>query len=279
VLYDTNTFAVNGSAASRDILERLGTQACSYLKRLKIWSLPLDFSKLERQLVLKKAPLSSLHMNRSVWECVSTHLHDLQTIELGNFGEGFFAAISRLTSSTRLVDKERPPPLIELEIWEIASASSNSREGRFPAISQNRDETLWLPPVRSIRLIGRLTPTDSEFLKQDIYQKYTVSCFRDLDTSDMRTAYRDDSAILITLQMRPLSMYAATLPDEEVDLTEEEKFGVESWEIFQEPRFAMLDPDQSDETTSGAGAEDEEMWDDQNTDKMGTDEEVALSDD
>jgi hypothetical protein len=223
--------------------------------------------------------LSSLHMNRSVWECVSTHLHDLQTIELGNFGEGFFAAISRLTSSTRLVDKERPPPLIELEIWEIASASSNSREGRFPAISQNRDETLWLPPVRSIRLIGRLTPTDSEFLKQDIYQKYTVSCFRDLDTSDMRTAYRDDSAILITLQMRPLSMYAATLPDEEVDLTEEEKFGVESWEIFQEPRFAMLDPDQSDETTSGAGAEDEEMWDDQNTDKMGTDEEVALSDD
>jgi hypothetical protein len=46
VLYDTNKFAINGLAGSRVILQRLGTQACSYMKRLRIWSRPLHLSGL-----------------------------------------------------------------------------------------------------------------------------------------------------------------------------------------------------------------------------------------
>lgn len=47
VLYDTNKFAVNGLAGSKVILQRLGTQACSYMKRLRIWSRPLHLLELE----------------------------------------------------------------------------------------------------------------------------------------------------------------------------------------------------------------------------------------
>jgi hypothetical protein len=47
VLYDTNKFAVNGLAGSEAILQRLGTPACSYMKRLRIWSIPLHLPELE----------------------------------------------------------------------------------------------------------------------------------------------------------------------------------------------------------------------------------------
>jgi len=47
VLYDTNKFAVNGLAGSKAILRKLGTPACSHMKRLRIWSIPLHLPELE----------------------------------------------------------------------------------------------------------------------------------------------------------------------------------------------------------------------------------------
>ena len=239
ILYDTNTFAVNGLAGSRYILERLGTQACSHIKRLRIWSIPLCFSNLEtaeenkvaigaqqRQLLRNKTSWLSPHVNYSVWNCVSHHLQNLETVELGRFGRDFFTAISRLTSSTRLVDSQLPPPLIELEIRTVASASTSNLQGRHPAPSRHRNETLWLPPVRSIRLIGHLNSIDCDSLQQDTYRHYAISSVEDLDTGDVHQADRSDSAILITLRMRPHSMYIATLPSAEADLLEEEDFCV-----------------------------------------------------
>ena len=223
VLYDTNTFAVNGLAGSRYILERLGTPACSYMKRLRIWSVPLNLSNLERVhdvsedllrdkqnlhareglLLYHVAPFPSPRVKRSVWDCVSHHLNNLETIELGIFGDDFFLAVSRVTSTTRLADSQKPPPLVEIEVWANASASSLNPglPGDAP-FRKTLNSTLWLPSVKSIRLIGRLNSRDWKYLQGDVYQHYTVTGVEDMDTSEMRTAYGDDSAVLINLEMR-----------------------------------------------------------------------------
>jgi hypothetical protein len=288
VLYDTNSFAVNGRARSGEILERLGTQACSYLKRLRIWSIPLEFSELERQLICEKTPFPPLNLDHSIWGCVSHHLQSLETIELGTFGDDFFAVISRCTSSIRLVDRKRPPPLIEIEVWEKASTSSLeptrssvSHASQFDVAFTERDKALWLPSLRSIRLIGRLNAADCKYLQKDVHRYYVVSGVKNLDTSDMHSVYGDDSAVLITLRMRTKIMDYAILSDKEVERkTGELGVGFEDGKkeeeaerrhLFDDLGLAILDPDQDDEYTLGDMAaeedEDEGMWDEQQTDE------------
>jgi hypothetical protein len=250
------------------------------MKRLRIWSIPLEFSELERQLICEKAPFPSLNLDRSIWDCVSHHLQNLETIELGTFGDDFFAAVSRCTSSIRLVDKRRPPPLIEIEVWEKASTSSYnptrssvSRAGQFDVVFRERNKSLWFPSLTSIRLIGRLSAADSIYLQKDVHRYYAVSGVKHLDTSDMHDVYGDDSAVLITLRMRPQSKDYAILSDEEVERKTRE-LGVgdedgkkeeeaETRHLFDDSGLAILDPDQDDEATSGGIAEehdeDEEM--------------------
>jgi hypothetical protein len=227
VLYDTNTFAVNGRAGSRVILERLGTQACSYLKSLRIWSIPLDFSDLERQFVCPKAQFPSLHVDRCVWHCVSLHLKNLQKIELGIFRDDFFTAVARLTSSVGRLDRGQPPPTIELALWESASISTtkptaNSLDsgGGVHASCWKRDKSLLLPSITLIRLTGRLNSSDRKSLEENIYHHYAVDNVEELETSDFpgsHTPYRDESAVLITLVNRGESLYATRLSRKEVD--------------------------------------------------------------
>jgi hypothetical protein len=231
VLYDTNTFAVNGRAGSRVILERLGTQACSYLKTLRIWSIPLQFFELERQFVCPKAQFPSLYVNCSVWDCVSLHLKKLQKIELGIFRDDFFTAVARLTSSVGRLDRGRPPPTIELALWESASTSTPKPitsalgpGGGLHAASWEMSKTLLLPSITLIRLTGRLNSSDRNLLQQNIYPHYAVDNVEELDMSDFpdwRTPYRDESAVLITLIKRGESLYAPSLSREEVDQQDE----------------------------------------------------------
>ena len=212
VLYDTNRFAVNGLAGSRYVLGKLSTQACSYLKSLRIWSIPLDFDDLERAitpegpLVIRVPPLPMPPVNSSVWNCVSHHLQNLETIEIGILGDDFFLAISRLTSTTRLAKKTRLPPTIDLEIWVSESLHSRitGRPGR-PHDTMFRKEKnktcLWLPSVDSIRLIGRLNPRDCKYLQGDVYQDYGVAKVQELDLTKFHSTYGDQSAVLVTLEM------------------------------------------------------------------------------
>jgi hypothetical protein len=241
VLYDTNKFAVNGLAGSKVILQRLGTQACSYMKRLKIWSRPLHLSELEDtdvskgdfrgkedlrvrkiQIVCRVHHLTVRQIDRSVWDCVSYHLQNLETIELGSFNvEDFSAAISMFTSSTRLVDRRRPPPIIELEVYVRGPASPFPPETRDSAPSHVRKGLPWLPPVRSIRLIGQHYSID--FLQRQVPQHYQVSSIEDLEVDDLRSEYTEGSAVLITLNMRPQSICITSRLDEEADTAEREK--------------------------------------------------------
>jgi hypothetical protein len=223
VLYDTNKFAVNGLAGSKVILQRLGTQACSYMKRLRIWSRPLHLSELvgtddsngdlfrgkeelrvrKAPIVLSRTPLTVCQIDRSVWDCVSHHLQNLETIELGKFNsvENFSAAISRFTSHPRLVDRRRPPPTIELEVYIRGSTSPFVPETRDSALGHARKGSPWLPPVRSIRLIGQHPSID--FLQRQVPQHYQVSSVEPLEVDDLHSDCNEGSAVLITLNMRP----------------------------------------------------------------------------
>jgi hypothetical protein len=243
VLYDTNKFAVNGLAGSKVILQRLGTQACSYMKRLKIWSRPLHLSELEgtddsngdlfrgkedlrvrkAPIILSRTPLTVCQIDRSVWDCVSHHLQNLETIELGSFNsvEDFSAAISRFTSSPRLVDRRRPPPTIELEVYVHGSTSPFTPETRDSAPGHIRKGSPWLPPVRSIRLIGHHSSID--FLRRQVPQHYRVSSVEHLEVGDLRSEYTEGSAVLITLSIRPQSTCIASRSDKEADVAKREK--------------------------------------------------------
>ena len=213
VLYDTNRFAVNGLAGSQYVLGKLSTQACSHLKSLRIWSIPLDFDDLQRAippegpLVVHVPALPAPPINSSIWNCVSHHLQNLETIEIGILGDDFFLAISRLTSTTRLVKKTRLPPTIDLEIW--VSGSLHSRIPGRPGhphdaiFRKDKNKTrLWLPSVDSIRIIGRLNPRDCKYLQGDVYQYYRVAKVEELYPTEFHSTYGDHSAVLVSLEMR-----------------------------------------------------------------------------
>lgn len=162
-------------------------------------------------------------IDRSVWNCVSHHLQNLETIELGSFRNvhHFSAAISRFTSSTRLVDRRRPPPVIELEVYVRGPASPFTPETWDSALGHARKGSPWLPPVRSIRLIGQHHSID--FLQRQVPQHYQVSSVKDLEVGDLCSGYTEGSAVLITLNMRPQSICIASRFDEEADAVEGEK--------------------------------------------------------
>lgn len=151
------------------------------------------------------------------------HLQNLETIELGSFNnvENFSAAISRFTSSPRLVDRRRPPPTIELEVYVRGSARPFTPETRDSAPGRARKGSLCLPPVRSIRLIGQHNSID--FLQRQVPQHYQVSSVENLEVGDLRSEYIEGSAVLITLNMRPRSICIASRSDEEADVAEREE--------------------------------------------------------
>jgi hypothetical protein len=167
--------------------------------------------------------LTVCQIDRSVWDCVSHHLQNLETIELGSFRNvhDFSAAISRFTSSTRLVDRRRPPPAIELEVYVRGPAGPFTPETWDSAPSHAQKGSPWLPPVRSIRLIGQHPSID--FLQRQVSQHYQVSSVEDLEVGHLRSGYTEGPAVLITLNMRPQSICIASRSDEEADAAVREK--------------------------------------------------------
>ena len=203
VLYKENTFAVNGLAGSLEILEKLKAPACSYMKHLKVQSIPMKFFGLEAAvvpgpLVVGRHPLPAPQINSSIWNCLTHHLQKLETIEIGTLGPDFFFAIARLTTTTWLV--RVPPPTIELEISVNSSLPSQlpvrASGGRF----QSDVHPLWLPAVDCIRLVGRLNPYDCKRLQGSLYPHYMVVQVEEMEANERFAAYGDHSGVLITLE-------------------------------------------------------------------------------
>lgn len=225
-LYDANTFAVNGLSSPNEMCGKLGTPACAFIKRLKIWSYPFHFPRLleDSQMTSSNVPcragnrdrtakattasanrprpLPSLGYDRSVWYLISHHLAGLEHIELGLFeAHDFHDMVTRYTSST--VADDQPAPIIELHVIVYTQPRSGIFTSTILGTLDKYTRYLSLSSVKSIRLSTCLPEERYEAFKQRYFRNYTISEVQELDEPERLRATCGNAAYLLTLERRP----------------------------------------------------------------------------